>query len=100
MLSLDKSTFTISERPIPKFSAETDTETETVSVRFRFGNSYRNRNCRFDNFIAFCKSNDYRKTQKFGIFDLSTVEMWRKGCFGFGKNYRTETVSVSVSVVH
>ena len=26
------------------------------------------------------------------------VEMWRKGCFGFGKNYRTETVSVSVSV--
>ena len=24
--------------------------------------------------------------------------MWRKGCFGFGKNYQTETVSVSVSV--
>ena len=41
------------------------------------------------------------------IFDLSTVEMWRKGCFGFGKNNWTETEpkqfrfrpKISVSVV-
>ena len=74
-----------SERPIPKFSAETDTETETVSVRFRFGNSYRNRNSLFSTFLHLTDNKNSNFTATIAANETKT--QYHITTYNFPKNY-------------